>query len=63
MIAIAPLGMRLALNGCELHTVPAHFLRPVGNFHVDNPICNILFSGGACRLWVGMAFTGRLESR
>ena len=42
---IPPQGMCLDLNGGELQIIPAHFLHPVGNFHIYDPISKILFSG------------------
>jgi flavorubredoxin len=38
-------GMSLALDGCELQVIPAHFLHSPGNFQVYDPISKILYSG------------------
>ena len=45
MVTIPAPGMKLDLNGGELHILPAHFLHPVGNCHIYDPISKILFSG------------------
>ena len=45
MVTIPAPGMKLDLNGGELHILPAHFLHPVGNFHIYDPSSKILFSG------------------
>ncbi|MDO5687678.1 MAG: MBL fold metallo-hydrolase [Neisseria sp.] len=42
---IPPQGMNVDLNGATLKILPAHYLHPVGNFHVYDPISKILFSG------------------
>ncbi len=38
-------GMVLNLGGAELFILPAHFLHSCGNFHVYDPLSQILFSG------------------
>ncbi len=38
-------GQRLALGGCELLLLPAHFLHSPGNFHVYDPVARILYTG------------------
>ena len=45
LVSIPAQGMKVDLQGAELHLLPAHFLHPVGNFHVYDPISKILFSG------------------
>lgn len=38
-------GGTLALETCELHFIPAHYLHSSGNFHVYDPKARILMSG------------------
>ena len=44
-IPIPDQGMKLDLNGAEIHLLPAHFLHSPGNFHIYDPTSKILFSG------------------
>jgi len=50
LLGIPDEGGIINLNGCELLAIPAHFLHSPGNFHLYDPISQILYSGdlGAC---------------
>jgi flavorubredoxin len=45
IVALPDRGQSIALGGCQLKAVPAHFLHSVGNFQLYDPVSRILFSG------------------
>jgi len=45
IVGIPDAGMHLAVGGCTITALPAHFLHAEGNFHFWDPVSQILFSG------------------
>ncbi len=45
LLPIPDSGMKLNLGGLDLLVLPAHFLHSCGNFHVYDPVSQILYTG------------------